>query len=226
MSSVFAVFVDADNIPARSMFKAMQLLKERGRMIICKVFGDFSRPELAPWKTVCLTYNLEAIMAWHKSGKNSSDLKICQACTHMLYSHPNIKDYVLVTGDGDFTTVIQDLKIHDKHVICMGIEEQCSLVLKNCCDEFLSLKIQTSRPSSPPNRSKKFQGIRAAIERQIRISDNGELNCGNLKEKLLREDPTFTEANYQQPSWVKLLQHLGYCVYRNSGGTPFCKKKK
>jgi uncharacterized LabA/DUF88 family protein len=67
-----------------------------------------------------------------------------KACTHMLYSHPTINDDVLVTGDGDFTTVIQDLKTHDKHVICMGIDEQCSVVLKNCCDEFISLIVKKS----------------------------------------------------------------------------------
>ena len=122
MTSVFAVLIDADNIPAPVIGKALTILKTRGRIVICKVFGDFSRPALAPWKQVCLTYNLEAIMAWHKSGKNSSDLKLCQACTHMLYSHPTINDYVLVTGDGDYTTVIQDLKTHDKQWFGGGMD--------------------------------------------------------------------------------------------------------
>jgi len=221
MTSVFAVLIDADNIPAPVIGKALTILKTRGRIVICKVFGDFSRPALAPWKQVCLTYNLEAIMAWHKSGKNSSDLKLCQACTHMLYSHPAINDYVLVTGDGDFTTVIQDLKTHDKHVICMGIEDQCSVVLKNCCDEFISLLVKKS-----PGESKTTDTpIKDAIEREFRNSDDSHLNCGALKERLLRINPSFTEVNYNQPSFGKLLLHLGYVVFRNAGGTPFVKKK-
>jgi len=220
MTSVFSVLVDADNIPATVIGKALTILKTRGRIVICKVFGDFSRPALAPWKQACLTYNLEAIMAWHKSGKNSSDLKLCQACTHMLYSHPTINDYVLVTGDGDFTTVIQDLKTHDKNVICMGIEEQCSAVLKNCCDEFISLVAKKSS-----GESKTTVTIKDAIEREFRNSDDSHLNCGALKERLLRINPSFTEVNYNQPSFGKLLLHLGYVVFQNAGGTPFCKKK-
>lgn len=220
MTSVFAVLIDADNIPATVIGKALDILKKRGRIVICKVFGDFSRPALAAWKQTCLTYNLEAIMAWHKSGKNSSDLKLCQACTHMLYSHPAINDYVLVTGDGDFTTVIQDLKTHDKYVICMGIEEQCSVVLKNCCDEFISLLVKKS-----PGESKTTVTIKDAIESEFRNSDDPHINCGALKERLLRINPAFTEVNYNQASFGKLLLHLGYVVFRNVGGTPFVKKK-
>lgn len=220
MTSVFAVLVDADNIPAAAIGNAIDILKKRGRIVICKVFGDFSRPSLAPWKQACLTYNLEAILAWHKSGKNSSDLKLCQSCTHMLYSHPTINDYVLITGDGDFTTVIQDLKTHDKHVICMGIDEQCSVVLRNCCDEFISL----SNAKKSIVGTKSVVSIKDAIETEFSNSDEPHLNCGALKERLLRINPAFTEVNYNKPSFGKLLQHLGYKVFRNAGGTPFCKK--
>jgi len=230
MTSIFAVLVDADNIPATVLGKAWDILKTRGRIVICKVFGDFSRPTLAPWKQTCLRYNLEAIMAWHKSGKNSSDLKLCQACTHMLYSHTDIKDYVLVTGDGDFTTVIQDLKTHDKNVICMGMAQSCSEVLKNCCDEFISLcpvqdesKSADKPKTSPVARDTKT--IIEAIEREFDNADGPHLNCGNLKKRILRVNPSFTEVNYNQASFGKLLQSLDYEVFRNVGGTPFVKKK-
>ena len=238
MTSIFAVLIDADNIPASTIGNALQILKTRGRIVICKVFGDFSRPALVPWKHACLTYNLEAIMAWHKSGKNSSDLKLCQAATHLLYSHRTIKDFVLITGDGDFTTVIQDLKTHDKHVICMGVSQSCSEVLKNCCDEFISLRIhsqckQKSVPSQQGTHKstnlvvttlRDTKTIIEAIESEFNNSDEPHLNCGALKERLLRNNPEFTEVNYDQASFGKLLQHLGYIVFRNVGGTPFVRK--
>lgn len=222
MEAIFAVFIDADNVPAHIVQKLMNILKKRGRIRICKVFGDFSRAELAPWKQACLTFNIEAIMAWHKAGKNSSDLKICQSCAHMLYSHPTISNYVLVTGDGDFTTIIQDLKTHGKQVICMGLEKQCSTVLMNCCDEFISLQqFSSDKTNSAKSRAKLVQ----AIEQQFQNSDEDMLNCGALKEQLLRINPTFTEVNYNEPSFGQLLTKLGYTICRNKGGTPFCKKK-
>jgi hypothetical protein len=230
MTSAFVVLVDADNIPASVMGTALQILRARGRIVMCKVFGDFSRPALGPWKHICLTYNLEAIMSWHKSGKNSSDLKLCQSCTHLLYSHPNIKDYVLVTGDGDFTTVIQDLKSRDKHVVCMGISQSCSEVLKNCCDEFISLRVHQVTPESKSVLSDKrkmgrdTKPIIDAIEQEFKMSDDPHLNCGALKERLLRTNPEFTEINYDQASFGKMLQCFGYTLFRNAGGTPFVKK--
>lgn len=213
----FAVFIDADNVPAKIIPNLFKILKERGNIVVCKVFGDFSRPALAPWKATCLQYNLEAIIAWHKSGKNSSDLKLCQSCVHTLYTHNNIQDYVLVTGDGDFTTVIQDLKRNEKNVICMGIESSCSTILKNCCDEFIKWTPHTTSSSKISTQS-----IKKAIDAQFAISDEVSLNCGALKERLLRVNPTFTERNYDKASFGSLLTSLGYKVVRNAGGTPFC----
>jgi len=127
---------------------------------------------------------------------------------------------VLVTGDGDFTTVIQDLKRNEKHVICMGMEANCSPILKNCCDEFIKWT-----PESTSTVTIQTQPIQQAIEDKFKSSDNVELNCGQLKEQLLRINPSFTECNYDQPSFSALLRSLGYNVIYNSGGTPFCKKK-
>lgn len=218
--SRFAVFVDADNVPAQIIPDLFKLLKERGSIVVCKVFGDFSRPALASWKAICLQYNLEAIIAWHKSGKNSSDLKLCQSCVHTLYTHKHIQEYVLVTGDGDFTTVIQDLKMNEKNVICMGIESSCSNILKNCCDEFIKWTPNSTSSSSSSKIS--TQSIKKAIDAQFAISDEIKLNCGALKERLLRVNPTFTERNYDKTSFGALLTSLGYKVTRNAGGTPFC----
>lgn len=217
--SRFAVFIDADNVPSRIIPHLFKILKERGSIVICKVFGDFSRPDLSPWKTVCLQYNLEAVIAWHKAGKNSSDLKLCQSCVHTLYTHTNINDYVLVTGDGDFTTVIQDLKMNEKNVICMGVASNCSNILKNCCDEFILWPPTTTHASQRSTRS-----IKRAIDAAFERSDAVELNCGALKTNLLRIDSTFTETNYDQPSFSALLKSLGYTVTRNAGNTPFCRR--
>lgn len=217
--SRFAVFIDADNVPSRIIPDLFKILKERGSIVICKVFGDFSRPNLTSWKSVCLQYNLEAVIAWHKAGKNSSDLKLCQSCVHTLYTHGNINDYVLVTGDGDFTTVIQDLKRNEKNVICMGVASNCSNILKNCCDEF----ILWAPPTTPASKIS-TRPIKRAIDAVFQRRDAVELNCGALKEHLLRVNSTFTETNYDQPSFGALLVSLGYTVTRNAGGTPFCRR--
>lgn len=225
--SVYAVLIDADNLPASVMPQTLQILKSRGTIQVCKVFGDFSCSNLGNWKDMCIRFNLESIMAWRKRGKNSSDLKLCQSCTHMLYRYPELDDYVLVTGDGDFSTVIQDLKQHGKRVICMGVEEHCSTVLKTCCDEFIALPNSTAvaRPykTSAALLTKK-RLINTSIDRQFEMNDNNPINCGTLKTTLLRENPSFTETNFNQPSFVQLMKYLGYKIVKNSGRTPFVVK--
>lgn len=204
----FAVFVDADNIPAPLMSKCLDHIKERGRIVSCKVFGDFSRPALLPWKTVCLNYNLEAIMAWHKSGKNSSDLKICQACVHMMYTHTNINHYILITGDGDFTTIIQDLKMREKYVMCMGLRSSSSSILQTCCDEFIDLTVK-----QPMDLTKQDLSIQLALAIRCELEKNPKKNLGDLKCRLLLKNPKFTEANFGKSTYKKLVESLGFTVF-------------
>lgn len=207
----FAVFVDADNIPAKIMSRALDIIKERGRIVSCKVFGDFSSPQLLPWKTACLRYNLQAIMAWHKSGKNSSDLKICQEVVHTMYTHKNIVNYILITGDGDFTTIIQDLKLHEKYVIGMGLRLHTSDILQTCCDEFIDLT--TTEPTSPVLGPKKT--LKDCLINDIgrELDNHPKKNLGDLKSRLLLKNPKYTEANFNKSSFKKLVESLGFEVF-------------
>lgn len=206
----FAVFVDADNIPAHIMNKALAIIRERGRIVSCKVFGDFSSPQLSPWKTTCLTYNLQAIMAWHKSGKNSSDLKICQECVHTMYTHSNIVNYILITGDGDFTTIIQDLKLHEKYVICMGLRSGTSKILQTCCDEFIDLTPSGTKDQKPIGKTY-TDAIQKDIEREL--DKKPKMDLGALKSRLLLKNPNYTETNYGKSTFKALIQSLGFDVF-------------
>ena len=234
----FLVFVDADNVPASIMSKALELIKERGRIVSCKVFGDFSRSALVPWKNTCLIYNLEPVMAWHKSGKNTSDLKLCQSCVHSMYNiHSNINNYILITGDGDFTTVIQDLKNREKYVICMGLRRQSSAILQNCCDEFIDLTPAKKTITAPGSKSS--DDSKTDIDKQLKesiikavkfeIEHFPGIDLSQIKTRLLLKNPNYNEQNFGKRSFSKFMQFLGFEVnYVDKEGTrfgPYAKSK-
>lgn len=236
---LYAVLVDADNVPHYCMQKVLHLLKSRGKIQIRQVFGDFTLPRLAGWKETCIEHNLEPVLVWQKNRKNSTDLKLCLSCAHMIHEHPEIKHYVIVSGDGDFTSVIQNLKQRGKSVICMGMEKNSSTALQKCCDEFIALSsvqppsaLESKVPSvsevSFNNETKntktaiqKTAAITDAINRHFKSQNHAPINCGHLKQLLLSENPCFTEANFEQPSFTQLLKHLGYLITYNEGGSPF-----
>ena len=209
MGDSYVLFVDADNIPGTMMSQVLDIIKERGRIVTCKVVGDFTRPELFPWKNICLNYNLDAIIAWHKPGGNSSDLKICQDCVHFMYTHPSIQNYVLITGDGDFTTIIKDLKMHGKNVICMGLRQQSSAVLQRCCDEFIALVPKQT------GTQKKKNPLVSALQTAITclLDKEPNIDLSQIKTKLLLANPNFTERNFGTTSMKKLMELMGYTVY-------------
>lgn len=204
------MFVDADNVPASCMQKTINIFKNRGRIVSCKVFGDFSRPALLPWRDACLTHNLEAVIAWHKSGKNSSDLKLCQACVHSMYAR-DVSHYVLLTGDGDFTSVVQDLKCREKYVICMGVRQQTSERLINCCDEFIDLTMDNAVSEGAPTDYTLRDDMRMEIVSLLKHEPS--IDMSQICVRLLLKNPRYNAENFGVSSFKSLVEELGFEVF-------------
>lgn len=205
----FVVFVDAENVSSEILKDVYDIIKPRGKIVMCKVFGDFSI--LPAWKDVCIRFNADPVMVWRKSGKNSSDIKMVQQCVHMMYSNPQIQNYVLVTGDGDFTHMVQDLKVNQKDVIVMGNSASSSNSLRECCDEF----IEWPRVSGTKTKKK----LTNLIKKMLRDAPDGLLNCGQVKSTLLQIDAANSAVNYGESSFQDLLRSLdAFKVVDHNGG--------
>ena len=83
----FALFIDGDNIAPKNINTILNILKKRGRILIKRVYGDFSKDNMKQWCSTSLEHSIEPIQVWRLNGKNSSDLRITADCVEFMYQN-------------------------------------------------------------------------------------------------------------------------------------------
>lgn len=174
-----AVFVDFENVyvSVREKFDAtpnFELIMDRcedyGRIVIARAYADWYR---YPRVTSALfangvepmyvpTYYYDRDMG--RTGrpiKNSVDIHLCIDAMRTLYTEPNIKRFVLVTGDRDFIPLVNAIRQRGRDVIVIGIGGAASSHLAQSADEFLfyeqiaDLKPVNGTPQRPAEEPRK-----------------------------------------------------------------------
>ena len=70
----FAVLIDADNISDRYIKTILDEMAGEGEVTYKRIYGDWTKPALAPWKKVLLEYSVTPIQQYsYTTGKNATD---------------------------------------------------------------------------------------------------------------------------------------------------------
>jgi len=202
---VFGVFIDGDNVNPEMYSIVNDLIMNRGQIIMRRVYGDFTEPNMKSWKKVCIEYGIEAILTWRIKSKNSSDMKMISDISIILNTHPYLHNYVIVTGDIDLHDLCRLIISKKKYVIGISYyDSSTSNILKNSCNEFLvleelfQLKPPIPRRVMSPGDLAKPDVVNLLIEIIAFEKSTKGINMGFLKKKILRFYPTFHERKYGQ----------------------------
>ena len=106
---------------------------------IKRAYGDFSQNGLKNWKSTCLQFGLETIHHWNQRKKKTNDMWMVMDILRVFYedSDSSIANYVIISGDMDFSPVIQFLRSRHKTVIGFsGYDESTSQFLPAVCSHF------------------------------------------------------------------------------------------
>ncbi|MDD2211683.1 MAG: NYN domain-containing protein [Clostridia bacterium] len=111
-------------------------VKKRGNIEKIKVFGDFSKPEIECEldKIRTITSDITNCNNPNRfSKKDYADFIMLDHIYQTELSQPDLQQYILVTGDGHFSSVATFLKTYkDKIVGIYGVEGSLSKQLVNC----------------------------------------------------------------------------------------------
>lgn len=70
----FAVLIDADNISHRKIKDILDEIANYGTPTIKRIYGDFTDPKFAAWKSVLLENSITPIQQYaYTTGKNATD---------------------------------------------------------------------------------------------------------------------------------------------------------
>ncbi len=135
-----AVLIDADNVPPHNVRGMMEEIARYGTPTIKRIYGDFTKPNLAQWKSQLLDYAISPIQQFsYTTGKNATDSAMIIDAMDILYTD-RIDGYVLVSSDSDFTKLATRLRESGKTVYGFG-EMKTPNAFIAACDRFIYLEI-------------------------------------------------------------------------------------
>jgi len=134
----YAILVDAENAQWSLLPNIIRELTEMGaHSSVRRIYGDFSKPNLLPWKQTSLEFSFRSVNAFSfTSGKGSSDAVMIIEAMDLLFHHSNLDGFVLVSSDSDFTPLAQRLREAGKHVIGFG-QRQTPMPFVTACERFI-----------------------------------------------------------------------------------------
>lgn len=225
-----AVLIDADNISHQNIRGMMEEIARYGNATIKRIYGDWTRPNLAGWKNLLLNYAITPVQQFgYTSGKNSTDSAMIIDAMDILYSE-KADGFCLVSSDSDFTRLATRLREAGMTVYGIG-EQKTPNSFIAACDRFIYLEIldesqhdepepafTEQKPVKQPaaqNKKKTIKKISSDVIKLISttISDvedeNGWAYLGEVGSLLLKKQPSFDARNYGFDKLTPMIKAIG-----------------
>lgn len=198
---LFAVLIDADNIPAKHAEAILNEISNFGEPALRRVYGDWSSGRLANWSKEVRELGLVAQQETsNTTGKNASDIGMVIDAMDILHSG-RFDGFVLVSSDSDFTALANRIREQGLDVIGIG-EGKTPESLRNVCNRFIMIeniveatKTANGKPSSakrPLSQAEKL--ILRALDK-VETAD-GWVSLGPLGQTIQAERRDFDTRTY------------------------------
>ena len=135
-----AVLIDAENVPRNCIKSVLEEVAIYGTPTIKRIYGDWTNPTVAGWKTSLLENAITPIQQYgYTTGKNSSDSAMIIDAMDILYSEKT-DGFVIVSSDSDFTRLAIRLREAGQRVIGIGERKTPSAFIA-ACDKFTYIEV-------------------------------------------------------------------------------------
>ncbi len=137
-----AVFLDVENLSGWLKAGGGETLLEQanklGQVAVLKAYGDFSVPSVHLRQPELNLLGFEFVHVYHSvKGKNSADIQMVVDAMEYFARMPDIKWFVLATGDSDFSPLFRRLRELGKSVVGVGPQSALSEAVETSCNQFI-----------------------------------------------------------------------------------------
>ena len=141
-----AVFADFENVAigARDagygnldIHLVLTRLLDKGKILVKKAYADWSRFDWAKKPMHEASFELFEVPKTSYSGKNSADIRLVVDALDLCHTKSHIDMVAIVSGDSDFSPLVNKLRENGKDVIGIGVKNSTSDLLIENCDEFI-----------------------------------------------------------------------------------------
>ena len=221
MDKRFAVLIDADNVSEKYIKPILDEISKDGIITYKRIYGDWTRPALGPWKQSLLNHSITPIQQYsYTTGKNATDSAMIIDAMDILYSE-NVDGFCIVSSDSDFTRLAARLRESGMYVIGMG-EKKTPMPFISACNKFVYLEIisksdsaegdkEHKNESAPEQEAVKLKTIKNAVLSIVsEVSDDeGWSSLSEVGNILLKRYPSFDVRNYGYQKLTPFIRSLG-----------------
>ena len=214
---VLAVLVDFENM-ARPGAKSrgdfdinlvLSRLAEKGRVVVKRAYADWSRYREAKMDLQNAGLELIEMPSAREGAKNRADIKLAVDAMELAYSREHVDNFVIVSGDSDFTPLVGKLRELNKRVVGMGNRESSSELLIANCDEFIFYDSIASSSSSRRGRGGSRKDPVALLSESLMALQREGVDlplASVVKDAMRRKDPAFDENALGFSTFSKFLE--------------------
>ncbi len=233
---IMAVFCDFENvalgvrdakIPSFDIRKVLERLLLKGNIVVKKAYCNWERYKDFKGEMHEAAFELIEIPHVRMSGKNSADIRMVVDALDLCYTKSHVDTFVVISGDSDFSPLVNKLRENNKIVVGVGVKNSTSDLLISGCDEFIyyddlvrgenrgrsarrekTTKAATKTPSTPDDRRQEgIDLVVATAEDLFAERDAEEKVWGSMvKQAIKRRKPGFNESYYGFKNFGKLLE--------------------
>jgi Fe-S-cluster formation regulator IscX/YfhJ len=216
----YAVLIDADNISDKYIKFILDEISNDGIATYKRIYGDWTRPTFASWKSVLLEHSITPIQQYsYTTGKNATDSAMIIDAMDILYSG-SVEGFCLVSSDSDFTRLASRLRESGMDVVGMG-ESKTPKPFISACNKFKYLDLLALAADQPAEAPK-------AVVKDV-PEEESMTNVDTIKKAII----TIAHENSDEDEWIfigdignKLQKRYPDFDVRNFGYTkltPFIK---
>jgi len=221
-----AVFVDFENLvigavkelpdqPNPAPYEALtRLCRDYGTAAVRRAYADWANALFGKHQEDLSMNGVDLIQVARVGiqNKNAADIRMAVDAMETLIVHPEVSVFVLVSGDGDYSPLVQRLREFGKWVIGVGTEANASRKLISVCSEYKywGTLVAEVEPAARPavNAAFDISEAEALLVRAFDESGLDTMTAGGLKSKMLALDPAFDEHNYRFRNFRAFLAQL------------------
>lgn len=225
MSHDVAIFIDLDNIAigaqqANLAFDIELVLEHivaltNGRIVLRQAFG--AGENVAIIKAMSKAgFSVQASARINHFSKNLADMQITVSAMETLLNHPQLHTYVLMSGDRDFSPLVQALRKQGKRVIGVGLRHTTSESLAALCDNYIYYEdLAPQREVSPTEAGDLLE---AALEDVLQ--NKNRVRASILKQTMVEmSGNAFDRGSYGAPTFRRFLERFPEIVEVEQEGT-------
>ncbi len=228
MENNLCVLIDFENIAAGcekenlgrfNITAVLDRLKDKGRILECRAYGDWGRFSRFKQALLEAGVNMIELTSYRGQDKNRADIAMVVDAMELAMTRDFLGTFVVLSGDSDFTPLVNRLRSMNKRVIGLGTRGSTSRLLIASCDEFIfyeSLRKKRSDPERPPKEEPAEVGLTMTKSEAFTLlvqtlaglqkDDPKPVLAGLVKQSMQRKAPAFDETDYGYAGYARFLE--------------------